>query len=208
MSEPDETAMERLYRAGVAALSDSELISLLTGSLATARDVVRDGLPSLARTDWTTRRGIPKRSAARLSASIELGRRLAAAPPDNRAPITTADAVAPKLIARYGSLPQEHLGALYLDARHRIVAERVIFIGTINSALVSTREVLKTALDLTATALLLFHNHPSGDPSPSAEDLLFTRKLVDAARLFSVDVLDHLILGNTRYVSLTQRGVM
>lgn len=209
MTTADETPLDRLYRAGVTALSDSELVSLLTGSLDSARDIVRDGLPAIARTDWTMRRGLPKRSAARLSASLELGRRLAASSPRDGEPITAPDALASRLMLRYGTLSQEHLGAVYLDSRHRVLAERVIFVGTVSSALVSTRDVLKVALDLSAAALIAFHNHPSGDPSPSGEDLVFTRKLVEAGKVLSVDVLDHLILGSNRYFSLMgQRAMM
>jgi DNA repair protein RadC len=109
---------------------------------------------------------------------------------------------------RYGTHSQEHLGAVYLDSRHRVLAERVIFVGTVNSALVSTRDVLKVALDLSAAAIIAFHNHPSGDPSPSAEDLVFTRKLVEAGKVLSVDVLDHLILSAARYTSLAHRGAI
>ncbi len=207
MSAEPESPLDRLFRAGAAALSDSELVALLTGSLESARDLIRDGLPTLAQTDWTLRRrGLPKRSAARLTASLELGRRLAACAHDDRQPVTEPDSLARRLMGRYGSLAQEHLGAVFLDSRHRMIAERVIFVGTVNSALVSTRDVLRAAIDLGAPALILFHNHPSGDPSPSAEDLLFSRKLIEAARLLDVDIVDHIIVGAHRFVSLKQRG--
>ncbi|HEX7707746.1 MAG TPA: hypothetical protein VF701_14910, partial [Thermoanaerobaculia bacterium] len=122
--DTDESPLNRLYRAGPAALSDSELVSLLTGNLTTARDLVRDGLPAFARSDWSTRRGVPKRAAARLTASLELGRRVAAAPDIDRQPITDASSLAAQLMARYSHHPQERLGALYLDAPHRLIRER------------------------------------------------------------------------------------
>jgi DNA repair protein RadC len=97
---------------------------------------------------------------------------------------------------------------VYLDAKNRIIREREIYVGTVNSASVSTRDVLRHALDDHASGVIVFHNHPSGDPAPSAEDLLFTRKLVEAGKVLGVDILDHLVLGMNRYISLKQRGVM
>ncbi len=204
----DEAPLDRLYRAGPPALSDCELVSLLTGSVATARDVVRDGLPALTRTDWTCRRGISKPRAARLAAAVELARRLAAPPDDAGEAVTDAEHLGRALVGRYSHHAQERLGAVYLDSRNRIIREREIFIGTVNSALVSTRDVLKFALDANAASLVVFHNHPSGDPSPSADDLVFTRKLVEAGKVLGVDVVDHLILGSARFVSLKRRGMI
>jgi DNA repair protein RadC len=97
---------------------------------------------------------------------------------------------------------QERVGAVFLDAKSRIIREREIHVGTLNSTTVSTRDILRLALDEHAAALIVFHNHPSGDPNPSADDLLFTKRLVEAGNLLGVDVLDHLILGINRYVPL------
>ena len=112
------------------------------------------------------------------------------------------------MIARYSHYLQERLGAVFLDSKNRIIREREIYVGTLNAATVSTRDVLRYALQDNAAAVVIFHNHPSGDPAPSAEDLVFTRKMAEAGRLLGVDVLDHLILGANRYVSLKQRGAM
>ena len=103
---------------------------------------------------------------------------------------------------------QERLGAIYLDSHNRIIREREIYIGTLTSATVSPRDVLRFALEENAAGTIVFHNHPSGDPSPSADDLLFTRKLVEAGGVMGVDVLDHLIVGANRYMSLKERGYM
>ena len=138
-------------------------------------------------------------------ASLELNRRLASTT-DAREPICDPQMLGRPLVARYAYHVQEVLGAVYLDAKHRVIREREVFIGTINSAVVSTRDVLRFALDDHAAAVVVFHNHPSGCPEPSGEDLLFTRKLVDAGKLLGVDVLDHLILGVGRFVSLKLRG--
>jgi DNA repair protein RadC len=202
-----EKPLDRLHRAGVESLSDAELVSLLVDrDVAQAHSLVRDGLPAFARASWTgTKQPVTRRQAARIVASLELNRRLATVT-DDRDPISNPAMLARSLLARYSHHVQERLGAVYLDSKHRILREREIYIGTLNSAMVSTRDVLRFALDHHAAALVVFHNHPSGCPEPSAEDLLFTRKLVDAGKLLGVDVLDHLILGVGRFVSLHQRG--
>lgn len=212
MTEPDasgETPLDRLYRAGVEALSDAELVSLLMDrTVPQSRMLVRDGLPAFAREAWTgAKQPVTRRQAARVVVSLELGRRLASVT-DDREPLRDSVALARKLIARYGHHVQERVGAIYLDSRSRVLREREIYIGTLNSAMVSTRDVLRFALDDHAAALVVFHNHPSGDPEPSGEDLLFTRTLVEAGKVLGVEVLDHLILGANRFVSLKQRGAM
>jgi len=213
----DEQPRERLARHGVETLSDTELVSVvLTASrtqntLEIARSVLRDGLTALARRDWRTYSRVPgvgKVNATKIAASFELGRRSIARDFPLDEPVRDPDALARSLLARYSHHVQERLGAIYLDAKNRIIREREIYIGTLNSAVVSTRDVLRHALDDHAAAVIVFHNHPSGDPSSSGEDLLFTRKLVEAGKVLGVDVIDHLILGSGRYVSLKQRGAM
>jgi DNA repair protein RadC len=204
-----ETPLDRLYRAGVAALSDAELVSLLMDrTVPHARMLVRDGLPAFARVAWTdSRQPVTRRQAARVVVSLELGRRLASITND-REPLLDPGALGHRLVARYGHHVQERVGAVYLDSRNRVLREREIYIGTLNSAMVSTRDVLRFALHDHAASLIVFHNHPSGCPDPSGEDLLFTRALVEAGKVLGIEVLDHLILGSNRFVSLKQRGAM
>lgn len=204
-----ETPLDRLTRAGIQALSDAELVSLLIDAAAPkASMLLRDGLPAFARASWSgPRQPVTRRQAARIIASLELNRRLASIK-DDRQPVSDPELLARSLLTRYAHHVQERLGAVYLDSKNRVLREREIYIGTLNSATVSTRDVLRFALDDHAASLIVFHNHPSGDPAPSAEDLLFTRKLVEAGKALSVDVLDHLILGANRFVSLKQRGLM
>ncbi len=213
----DEQPRERLARHGVESLSDAELVSVvLTASrgrnvLETARSVLSDGLLALARRDWRTYTrvtGIGEGNATKIAASFELGRRSVVRETPAGDPIQDPHTLAAPLLARYGHHVQERLGAIYLDAKHRVIRQREIYIGTLNSAVVSTRDVLRFALDDHAASLVVFHNHPSGSPEPSGEDLLFTRKLVEAGKVLGVDVLDHLILGAGRYVSLKQRDMM
>lgn len=212
MNEPDlsgETPLDRLSRAGIEALSDAELVSLLMDrTVPQSRMLLRDGLPAFARASWSgTKQSVTRRQAARIVASLELNRRLAAVA-DDRDPVRDPEALARSLVARYAHHVQERVGAVYLDAKNRVIREREIYIGTLNSAMVSTRDVLRFALDDHAASLIVFHNHPSGCPEPSGEDLLFTGKLVEAGKVLGVEILDHLILGTNRFVSLKQRGVM
>jgi DNA repair protein RadC len=213
----DEQPRERLARHGVGTLSDAELVSVVLSAsrgrttLDTARSVLSDGLLALARREWRTYArvtGIGEGNAAKIAAAFELGRRVTARDLPGGDPVRDPESIARSLLVRYGHHVQERLGAIYLDARNRVIREREIYVGTVNSATVSTRDVLRHALDDHAASVIVFHNHPSGDPGPSADDLIFTKKLVDAGKLLGVDILDHLILGSTRHVSLKQRGAM
>lgn len=214
----DERPRERMKLHGATTLSDAELLAILIGSgtrgrssIQLARALLEDGLPALARRDWPAGRpasGIGPAKASRIAAALEIGRRLAALGDGDRDPIRDAASIARPLIARYSHYMQERLGALFLDSKNRIIREREIYVGTLNATTVSTRDVLRLALEENAAGIVAFHNHPSGDPSPSAEDIAFTRKLNDAARLFGVELVDHLIIGANRFVSLRSRGVI
>jgi DNA repair protein RadC len=205
-----ETPLDRLYRAGAEALNDAELVALLLDRrLADAALLVRDGLPAFARKPWdSAKRPVTRRQAARVLATLELSRRFAAHDLPEHDPIQSPDVLARPLLVRYAHYVQEVLGAVYLDAKHRVLREREIYVGTLNSAAVSTRDVLRRALDEHAAAVIVYHNHPSGDPAPSADDFLFTQKLVAAGKALGIDVLDHLILGAGRYASLKELGGM
>ena len=214
----DERPRERMARGGAAALSDAELLALLIepgrrgkSALDLARELVADGLLAVARHEW-----IPGRRAgnlgparvARVGAALELGRRIAAISTAGSEPLREPRDVAPRLIANYGHRVQETLGAIYLDVRNRIISEREISIGTLSSANAAPRDVLRFALQGHAASLILFHNHPSGDPSPSPHDFAFTRQVIESGRALQIDVLDHLVVTMTSFVSFKDRGWM
>ena len=167
----DEQPRERLARHGVETLSDAELVCVVLSAsrgpntLDIARSVLSDGLLALARRDWRTYArvtGIGKGYAAKIAASFELGRRtvIRDAPIDD--PVRDPATLARSLAARYGHHVQERLGAVYLDARNRILREREIYVGTLNCATVATRDVLRHALDDHAAGVIIFHNHQTG----------------------------------------------
>ncbi len=215
---PDERPRERLFRHGPQTLSDAELVALLLGSgtagasaIDLARELLGDGLARMSRRDWSLakrERGVGDAKAARLAAAFELGRRLAAHSDGDRDPVRDPLGLARGLVSRYGHYAQERLGAVFLDAKSRPIREREIYVGTVNSTTVSTRDILRLALAEGAVSVVIFHNHPSGDPAPSSEDILFTRQMVDAGNLLGVEVVDHLIIGMNKFVSLKQRGVI
>ena len=214
----EERPRERLERHGAAALASSELLAILLGTgspqssaLDLADELLRSGLRGLASSslpELTQRPGVGRAKAARVLAAFELGARLAR---DGCGPtplLRAAEDAARYLLPRYGARPVETFGLLALDGRHRLKHETVVSIGCLTSSLVHPREVFLEAVACRAAALILFHNHPSGDPEPSAEDLALTRRLVSAGTLMGIEVLDHLVLGAGRFVSLKSRGAL
>lgn len=223
----EERPRERLLAHGAGVLSDSELIAILlrTGHrgcsvVDLARDLLYDegrglgGLPALAllvEHDLPSlrRKGLGDAKAATVLAAVELARRLARAQLPERRPLGSVAALARYLNLRYARLDQEAMGAIYVDVRGRIISEREHFVGGLDRTSVEPRAVLKEALRLGATAVVIFHNHPSGDPEPSPEDIAFTRRLGRAATAVGIDLVDHLVLaGGRRWVSLRERGLL
>ena len=212
----DERPRERMTRGGAIALSDAELIAILIepgrrgkSSLDIARELVAEGLLAMVRREWVPGKPVGSLGAsrvARIGAALELGRRIAALPVTSSDPIRDPAEVAPRLIARYAYRVQEVFGGIYLDARNRVLSEREIFVGTLNATTVSARDVFRFALNDHAAAVIVFHNHPSGDPSPSPQDLALTRKLVESGEAMGVDVLDHIVVAPAGFVSFKQRG--
>ena len=215
---PDERPRERLASRGVSALSSRELLAVLLGTgarglsaLALADELLASGLLGLASRslpELERTRGLGRAKAGRVLAALELGVRVAS-DPGTPAPVLRAPADAARyLLPRYAARPVETFGLLALDVRHRLRREAVVSVGCLTASLVHPREVFQEAVVSRAAALVLFHNHPSGDPEPSAEDLALTRRLAAAGSLMGIEVLDHLVLGAGRFVSLKERGVL
>jgi DNA repair protein RadC len=213
-----ERPRERLARSGPQALSSRELLAAVLGTgargasaLDVADALLGDGLHALAARsllDLERSRGLGRAKAARVLAALELGARLASEDGSSLASLQSPAEAARYLLPRYGARPVETFGLLALDARHKLRREAVVSVGCLTASLVHPREVFQEAVVSRAAALVLFHNHPSGDPEPSAEDLALTRRLSAAGSLMGIEILDHLVLGAGRYVSLKERGVL
>jgi DNA repair protein RadC len=217
LPEP-ERPRERLQAHGPAVLSDRELLALVLrcgnpykGVVEVAKEVIDDcgGLVGLldARPKELMRDGLGMALASSLIAAVEIGRRLARRDLPTRQLMARPAAVASYLALRYRVRDQEVMGALFLDVRHRLIADKEIFRGTLSRAAVEPREILKQALLRGASEVVLFHTHPSGDPSPSLEDVAFTRRMAEAGEAIGIRLLDHIVVGSTgRWVSLKDRG--
>lgn len=215
---PEDRPRERLARVGAGALSNRELVGVLLGTgvpgrsaLEVADELLAPGLRSLAARslrELEGARGLGRAKASRLLAALELGARVASDPGAPAPALGSPQAAGRYLLARYATRPVEIFGLLALDVRHRLRHESVVSVGCLTASLVHPREVFQEAVVSRAASLVLFHNHPSGDPEPSAEDLTLTRRLAAAGTLMGIEVLDHLVLGAGRYVSLKERGVL
>ncbi len=213
-----ERPRERLLRSGGATLSDTELVAVLLRTGRPGQSVIemahqilaeRGGLAGLMSSEAVhlKRRGLGGAKAASLLAAIELGRRMVHAEMHHRELLDHPGAVAKYIGLRYNSEDQEVMGALFLDVRNRLISESDVFRGTLSRAAVEPRAIMKQGLLCSASGIILFHTHPSGDPSPSAEDLAFTRRMVAVGELLGIRLLDHMILGSGGcWVSLQRRG--
>jgi DNA repair protein RadC len=215
----DERPRERLERAGEGALSTVELLAIIlrTGVggenvlILAARLLSRfGGLPGLARASFAeleAERGLGKAKTAQLKAALELGRRILLAAPEDRFIVRSPTDVAQLLMAEMAHLEQEHFRVLYLDTRNRLLGSETVYVGNLNASHIRVSEVFRDAVKRNCAAIIVVHNHPSGDPTPSPEDVEVTRQLVEAGDLLDIEVLDHLIIGQQRFVSLRERGL-
>jgi DNA repair protein RadC len=216
----DDRPRERLEAAGAGALTNPELLAILLRVGIKGENAVRlaerllaqwGGLPGLHRmshADLCQAKGMGKAKAAQLIAAIELGRRIAVSSPDERTTISSPADAANLLMYQMSALEQEYLYVILLDTRNRVLGKPLeIYHGSLNTSLIRAGEIFREAVKINAAGLIVAHNHPSGDPSPSPEDVAVTRTLVEAGKLLDVEVLDHLVIGRQRFVSLKERGL-
>lgn len=215
---PDDRPREKLSRNGAAALGDNELVAVVLGSGSRRRDVLsvanellaaHGGLHGLTRStcdDLVRIAGIGRARAAQVIAALELGRRTLAHAPSERIQIRGPREAASYLMPRFGSRGVEQFGIVLLDTKHRVMRTAVLAVGTLNSSIVEPRDVFREATIGGATAIVIFHTHPSGDPTPSPEDADLTRRLAAAGVLMGIDVVDHVILGDAQYFSFRETG--
>jgi DNA repair protein RadC len=214
-----ERPRERLAARGVAGLSTAELIALVWGSGARGLGAVdlaeealarHDGLAGLARAsdlELLDLPGVGTAKAAQLTAAFELGSRLLADWPTGRWMIRSPRDVADRLILQMGRLEREELRVVLLNTKNAVLKVVTAYQGNVSASLVRVGELFRDAVRLTASGIILVHNHPSGDPTPSPDDLHLTAEALAAGRLLDIAVLDHLVIGHDAYVSMRDRGI-
>jgi len=212
-----ERPRERLRQLGAGGLSNSELLAIVlrVGSgresaiaLATRLLARWGGLVGLARASFgelCAEHGMGEAKAAQVKAALELGRRLLAAAPEERPIVRSPADVANLLLAEMALLEQEHLRVVLLSTRNHVLGVPEVYKGTVNSAQVRVADIFREAVREGCPAIVVVHNHPSGDPEPSREDVEVTRQMVLAGELLGIEVLDHLVLARAGYVSLRER---
>jgi DNA repair protein RadC len=215
-----EGPRERLRSRGAEALSAAELVALVLRTGARGRDAVDVARALLARSGGLDRlesapaneieavTGVGGAKTASLIAAFELGRRCACSRLPEGAALRSPDDVFRSFGARLRRLSQERFIVVMLDGRHRVIGEEIVSQGTLTASLVHPREVFRPALRASAAAVILVHNHPSGDPTPSAEDRAVTERLARAGELLGVRVLDHVVVAERGYVSLREEGAL
>jgi DNA repair protein RadC len=214
----DERPRERLKELGPSVLNDAELLAILlrvgsAGETAVelASRLLREygGLTGLSRVPFSTLcevHGLGEAKVCQLKAALELGRRLLQATPSNRLVVNQPDQIGDLLVLEMRAFEQEVLRVVILNTKHQIMKMADVHKGSINSSLVRVAEVFKEAIRINGAAILVAHNHPSGDPTPSRQDVDVTEQIVAAGKLLDIDVLDHLIIGDT-WLSLRSRSL-
>ena len=215
-----ERPRERLYWNGPEALADAELLALQLGSGTRGRnalDVAREMLAaygslsdvaSCEAVELARLPGVGPAKAARLAATFELSRRLRARVPGARTVLSGPAEVYAAFGPLMEDLKHEVFRIALLDAQNGLLRDRIVSAGTLSASLVHPREVFKPAILESAASIILLHNHPSGDPTPSREDIRLTRQLVECAQMLDLRIHDHVIVGRGRFVSLAERGVV
>jgi DNA repair protein RadC len=204
----------RLRQLGPTALSNAELLQLVGRFqyLETASRILADAesLAGLARMSVPELAEMPEvgpATAGAIRAALELGRRLMGESHGEAPQIRSPSDAANLLLSEMQTLEQEHLVTVILNTRNRVLAVHTVYIGSLNTSVVRVGELFREAIRRNAAAILVAHNHPSGDPAPSPEDVAVTRQIVEAGKLMDIDVLDHLVIGRGRFVSLKERGL-
>ena len=215
-----ERPRERLYFNGPTALADAELLAIQLGSGRRGKDAVQvarevlaaygslSGIAGCEVVELARLPGVGRVKAARLAAAFELTRRLRARTPGARTPLGSPAEVYAAFGPLMEDLKREVFRVALLDAQNGLVRDIVISEGTLSASLVHPREVFKPAILESAASVILLHNHPSGDPTPSREDIRLTRQLVECARLLDLNIHDHVIVGRGRFISLAERGII
>ncbi|HEY7441134.1 MAG TPA: DNA repair protein RadC [Vicinamibacterales bacterium] len=215
---PHDRPREKLVRLGVSGLGDNELLAVVLGNGARQTDALMvanaileasGGLHGVARIghdDLRRVHGVGPVKATQVLAAIELGRRTLVRRPGQRKSFTSPRDLATYLLPQFGARSVEQFGVVLLDTKHRLLRTTLVSVGTLDSSPAHPREVFREATTACAAAVVLFHNHPSGDPTPSEDDCELTGRLAEAGRIIGIRVLDHIILAETKYYSFKEGG--
>ena len=215
----EERPRERLARHGASVLSNAELLAILlrTGtreesaiSLAHRILVQEQGLRYLADSNveqLSAINGIGKAKAAQIKAAIELGKRLAAFEPGADKPLKCPQDVAALLMEEMRYLKKEHMKLVLLNVKCNLISVEEISVGSLNASIVHPREVFNPAIRKSSASIIMVHNHPSGDPAPSSEDISITARIAEAGKLIGIELVDHIIIGDGKYISMKEKGL-
>lgn len=218
----EDRPRERLLNQGSAYLSNTELLALLIRSgckdksaielaqdvLSVYRDVGLSAMATVTAAELTKIKGIGSAKAAEIVAAVELGRRLSEGKTNNHSVVTGPEDAAAYAMPRLRFMKKEHFCVLLMNIKNHILSMPTISVGSLTASVVHPREVFREAVQQTAASIILVHNHPSGDPSPSNEDISTTERLVKAGKLMDIPVLDHIIVGDNRYISMKETGLI
>lgn len=216
----EDRPRERLLKFGSSHLSNQELLAILLGS-GTKKESVMDlsnrvlmhfeGIKLLSDAtieELTAIKGIGPAKGVVILAALELGKRLNEYKPNDRYAIRSPKDGADYVMEEMRSLSQEHFVVLFLNTKNEIIHRQTIFIGSLNASIVHPREVFREAVKRSAASIICVHNHPSGDPTPSQEDIHVTRRLVESGKMIGIELLDHIIIGDRKFISLKEKGYL
>jgi len=216
----EDRPRERLLKYGSSHLSNQELLAILLGTGTKKESVMAlsnrilmhfEGLNLLRDAtieELTAINGIGNAKGVLILSAIELGKRMNEYKPEERYVIRSPEDGADYVMEEMRNLNQEHFVALFLNTKNQIIHSQTIFIGSLNASIVHPREVFREAVKRSAASIIVAHNHPSGDPTPSQEDIHVTRRLVESGKMIGIEVLDHLVIGNRKFVSLKEKGYL
>ncbi|KQX49093.1 DNA repair protein RadC [Paenibacillus sp. V4I3] len=216
----EERPRERMLQYGAGALSHAELLAILLRTGTVSESALRlagrilsesGGLRSLvdmSKDQLTQIKGIGDAKALQIQAGIELGRRLAKSTFAERVTIRSPKDIADLVSEDLRYLQKEHFVCLFLNTKNHLLAQETLSMGSLNASIVHPREVFRAAIKRSSASIICVHNHPSGDPTPSPEDIQLTHRLMEAGTIIGIEVLDHVIIGDQRFISLKEQGFM